>query len=123
MLARQIMVVDDDPVMCQLAKSELEQTGWYHVTAVPDGALALAAMRRHPPDLVVLDLVMPGLDGPEIAHRIKCDPALFRIPVVFRSSLFTTDEAREAPMGCRYLAKPTNPGELLACIEDVLGRH
>ena len=91
----------------------------YRVRAVPSGAMALEAARRHPPELVMLDVNMPGLDGYETCEAFKKDPALARIPIIFISALDDPlDKVKAFRVGGRdYVTKPFSAEEVLVRVE------
>ena len=115
-----VLVVEDDPANRVLAKRILEAHGYRHAAA-GDGqdALARAAARR--PDLILLDLSMPGLDGWEVARRVRRDPGLAGVRILaLTAHAMRGDRERALAAGCDgYLAKPYRPAELLAAIERV----
>ncbi len=85
-LAPNIMVVDDVPANLQMLTDVLKAKG-YRVRPVPDGELALATASREVPDLILLDVNMPGIDGFEVCRRLKSDPQLAAVPVIFITAL------------------------------------
>lgn len=105
--ADRIMVVDDTPENLKLLSSLLKQNG-YKVFALPRGDLALEAALRNPPDLILLDINMPGLNGYETCRLLKKDPVLKDIPVIFISALNQTIDKVEAfnAGGVDYITKP-----------------
>ncbi len=110
-----VLVVDDFPDNVALLSSMLK--GRYRVRAAIDGESALAIMTAEdPPDLVLLDVMMPGIDGYEVCRRLKSDPMTAEIPVIFLTA--KTDEADEATglsLGAvDYIAKPVSPPIVLA---------
>jgi PleD family two-component response regulator len=100
---------------------QLESRG-YRVIEAADGEQALAACRRDRPDVVLLDVEMPQLDGHAVLARVKADPLLADIPVVFVTSRVTTEDVVEGlRLGAHdYLRKPFEPSELLARVHAVL---
>ena len=78
---RTVLVADDDEDILQLVSFRLERAGYTVVTAA-DGPEALAAARQHQPDLAVLDVMMPGLNGYEVTRQLRADPATAAIPVI-----------------------------------------
>lgn len=110
-----ILVVDDTPANLQLLVKILEEAG-YDVRPVTSGAHALRAVRTNPPDLILLDITMPGMDGYETCQRLKHDPAGSDIPVLFISALTETDDKVKAfaAGGVDYVSKPFQHGEVLA---------
>lgn len=113
-----VLLVDDNPTNLDVLARVLKDQK-HRVRAVTSGALALEAMRRHPPEVVLLDVVMPGMDGYETCVRIQEDPRLASIPVLFISALDAPlDKVRAFQVGGRdYVTKPFSPDEILARVE------
>ncbi len=119
-----IMLVDDAPANLKLLEAILSRQG-YHVRSFPRGRLALAAAAESPPDLVLLDIGMPEMDGYEVCTRLKDTPALARIPVIFISGLSETFNKVEA-FGCGgvdYVTKPFQVEEIIARVATHLNLH
>jgi len=116
-----IMVVDDTPANLKLLHKMLQSKS-YRVLAFPDGEKALNAAARHPPDLIFLDIKMPGMDGFEVCERLKADAALKDIPVIFISALAeTADKVKAfAVGGVDYVTKPFQFEEVNARVETHL---
>jgi signal transduction histidine kinase len=112
-----ILVVDDTPANLALLTSVLKGKG-YRVRAAPSGALALQAAAAQPPELVLLDITMPEMDGFEMCRRLKESAALCRIPVIFLSALSETFDKVKAfsAGGVDYVTKPFQIEELEARI-------
>lgn len=113
-----LLVVDDRPVNRELVRTVLRYQG--HVTVeAGDGAEALALLRRQHPDLVLTDVVMPGMDGYELARAIRSDPAHSKIPILFYTAGYLADDAR--PLARAYGVSRIVPktGDLRALIEAV----
>jgi DNA-binding response OmpR family regulator len=115
-----ILVVDDEPKIVALARDYLEHAGFAVLTA-PDGPAAVEAARRNRPDLVVLDLGLPGLDGLDVTREIRRDSSL---PIVM---LTARDDEVDKLVGLElgaddYLTKPFSPRELVARVKAVLRR-
>ena len=102
-----ILVVDDTPANLQLLAGMLKERG-YKARPVPSGKLALQAAKSDPPDLVLLDITMPEMDGYEVCQRLKADTALQEIPVIFISGLNETMDKVKAftAGGVDYVTKP-----------------
>lgn len=116
-----ILLVDDDVQLTRLLKVGLETHG-YAVCAENETKMALPIARAFKPDLIVLDLSMPGKDGDELAEEIKADDEAGAIPILFLSGLLNEKEAayfRE--QGETVLLKPTTIDELSRRIEERLG--
>jgi signal transduction histidine kinase len=116
-----ILVVDDTPANLQVLAGMLKDRG-YKVRPVPSGKLALLAARRDPPDLILLDIHMPEMNGYEVCEHLKADDQLKGIPVIFISAL--TEEMDKAKAfaigGVDYLTKPFQMEELHARVETHL---
>lgn len=116
-----IMVVDDQPANLELLEVILSQQG-YGVRAFPRGWLALAAAAQSPPDLILLDINMPEINGFEVCRRLKSNPVLAHIPVIFLSALNDTEDKVQAfrAGGVDYVAKPFHFEEVLSRVETHL---
>ena len=116
-----VLLADDDPGLRDVVRRCLEARGWVVVQA-GDGEDALASGRRHPPDLVVLDVRMPRLDGWEVLTQLKSDPRTRGVPVIMLTSRSgTADVVDGLGRGAHdYLAKPFSPLELCARADAAL---
>jgi two-component system, sensor histidine kinase and response regulator len=119
-----ILVVDDNPVNVQLLTGLLKKEG-FKVRAVLSGKLALQAARNNPPDLILLDINMPEMNGYEVCERLKDDKDLAAIPVIFISALNETiDKVRAFRVGgVDYITKPFQFEEVKARVETHLELH
>jgi two-component system, OmpR family, response regulator len=119
--ARRILVVDNDFNTTRLIKILLEKTGNYFVLPENDPAKAHQTARDFRPDLILLDIVMPEIDGGEVAARLRNDPELCRTPIIFLTAL-VTEEAKSGLEidGHSFLAKPINISDLVGVIEQYL---
>ena len=117
-----ILVVDDAPDSLRFLTDALEGEG-YGVRIARDGLAALASLAAELPDLVLMDAVMPGIDGFETTRRIKADPALAAVPVIFMTGLSETENVVDglAAGGVDYVKKPIVLAELLARLKVHLG--
>ena len=120
-LAGDILIVDDTPANLRLLAELLSARG-YRVRAVLSGERALAAVASTPPDLILLDIRMPGMDGYEVCRRLKNDPATLDIPVLFISALDdTADKVQGFSAGAvDYISKPVQAEEVLARVKTHL---
>ena len=121
-MAKQILVVDDEPGIVNLLTSLLTGKG-YRVRSAHDGESALQVIDQTKPDLVLLDIMMPGMDGIAVAETLERRPATSDIPVVFLTSLVGGDEVKQTEHrigGRLFLAKPFNLSDLLLVIETAL---
>jgi two-component system OmpR family response regulator len=121
---KRILVVDDEPSITRLLKLNLEQTGDYEVATENVSKAALAAAEAFQPDLMLLDVMMPGLDGGNLASQLQSSPKLKGVPIVFLTAAVTKEEVRSRRGligGLPFLAKPVNLQEVLACLQHQLG--
>ena len=116
-----ILAVDDTPDNLQLLAGMFKEQG-YRIRPVPSGALALQAARSEPPDLILLDVTMPEMDGYEVCERLKADEKLKDIPVIFISALNEIMDKVKAFQagGGDYVTKPFQFEEVLARVETHL---
>jgi two-component system, OmpR family, response regulator len=120
-----ILVIDDEVSFTRLLKLNLEQTGLYEVQAVNVAAEALAAVRRLKPDLILLDVMMPELDGGTLAATLQASPALAHIPIIFLTAAVKKDEvsSRGGQIGgFPFIAKPVDLDDLLAALARHFGQ-
>jgi DNA-binding response OmpR family regulator len=117
-----VLVVDDDPEVAQSIAAALRRG--FQVTVVHSGVEALMEAHRHPPDIIVLDVIMPGLDGFETCEQLRADPFLAEIPVLFLTALgHPGDRVTGFKVGGDdYLTKPFNLEELQLRIEAIMRR-
>jgi signal transduction histidine kinase len=116
-----ILIVDDTPMNLKLLSDMLSRYG-YRVRAVRDGEMALRSVQSSPPDLILLDIRMPGMDGYEVCTTLKTDPQNGDIPVVFISALNDSDDIVRGfeVGGADYVTKPFKFREVLARVENQL---
>ncbi len=128
-----ILIIDDEEDICMFSKSALEKTGKYEVTFSTRAREGIDLARSHRPDLILLDMRMPEMDGAEAARCLSEDTATSSIPVVFLSAvavpaafliaMLGNQEARErAKIKERYhfIQKPIAPAELVNRLENIL---
>jgi two-component system cell cycle response regulator DivK len=103
----QILVVEDNPMNMELAVDLLETYG-YEITSAEDGFKALERVKETKFDLILLDMQLPGMDGPEVLERLKADPATSAVPVVaLTAHAMSGDAKRFMEAGCAgYISKP-----------------
>ena len=117
-----ILIVDDNPRFSHSARLILQESGQYVVCEENDAASAIETARSFRPDLILLDLVMPQVDGAEVAAQVESDWALHGVPIVFVTGLVTRDEARNGQRidGHRVVSKPVSSFDLLGAVEESL---
>ena len=122
-VARRILVVDDDEDIREVAQMSLEVVGGWTVTTAGDGQQALDLARREQPDAIVMDVMMPVMDGPTAAVALRADPATAGIPVVLlTASVQAAERAALAELPVAgVLGKPFDPMLLPAELSAVLG--
>jgi DNA-binding response OmpR family regulator len=115
-----ILVVDDEPKIVRLARDYLERDG-FHVITASDGPTALAMARRHRPDLIVLDLMLPGMDGWEVCRALRRDMDMPIIMLTARAE--ESDQVLGLELGADdYVTKPFSPRALVARVRALLRR-
>jgi putative two-component system response regulator len=119
-----ILIVDDTPANLQVLGNMLKGEG-YKVRPLPSGKLALAAAENDPPDLILLDIMMPEMDGYEVCRRLKANPLLKTIPVIFLSALQDTQDKIKAfnAGGSDFVSKPFHFEEIQARVTTHLALH
>ena len=118
-----ILLVDDEELVISLVWQRLREEG-HEVFTATDGMSALGLARRHLPDLVILDINMPGMDGLEVCHRVRQDPTLRATRILFLTERSAVNERVEGldEGGDDYLPKPFGIGELAARVRALLRR-
>lgn len=117
-----ILIADDDPMIIRLLELKLGQLG-HDMISAEDGVEALAAALERRPDLIILDGMMPGLDGIEVLRRLRRQEAGKAIPVIMltaRGQQHDIDDGLSLG-AAEYLVKPVNPNELIASVARLLG--
>jgi two-component system, OmpR family, alkaline phosphatase synthesis response regulator PhoP len=131
---KRILVVDDEQEICDLIKSILERTGRFEVLISSRAQEGIELARLHKPDLILLDVMMPDMEGTEVA-RILCEDdqtkaitivfvTAIAIPMAFLASLVSNEELKQkaGPVGGHYfIQKPIAPKELIQRIDEILG--
>jgi two-component system, OmpR family, response regulator len=123
MKQKRILIIDDESSITRSMRLNLEALGTYEVRPENHARAALQTAREFRPDLILLDVMMPEMDGGEVATQLREDPLLKDTPIVFLTALVSNEETnrREANIGgMNYLAKPVDFAELLRVIETHL---
>lgn len=123
MIVKRILLVDDDDDIRQVAGMSLELVGGWAVSTASSGAQALELAAAEQPDAIILDVMMPDLDGPQTFRRLQADDTTRSIPVVLLTAkVQAADRARFDELGvCGVLTKPFDPMKLSDEVSDVLG--
>lgn len=123
MAKSKVLVIEDEPDIVEVIQYNLEREG-HKVIACRDGEQGLSRIRTDNPDLVILDLMLPGMDGTEVCRQVKADPVTRGIPIIM---LTAKTEESDVVLGLGlgaedYIAKPFSPRELVARVQVVLRR-
>lgn len=123
-MSAKIMIIEDDPDICEILEYNLQQEG-YDIGVFHDGQKGLDAVLKNPPDLVLLDLMLPGRNGLEIARIIRKDEHTFNLPIIM---ITARSEEMDILQGLDqgaddYITKPFRPKEVIARIKAMLRRH
>ncbi len=115
-----VVLIDDDPDLRKLVQLTLEFSAGWEVTAAADGAEGLEAVRTVKPDVAVVDVMMPGMDGYEVCQRLKRDPETKDIPVVFLTARKELNEKRAEEVGAQgVIVKPFEPDRLAEQLREL----
>jgi len=119
-----ILLIDDEVSFTRMLKLNLERTCAFTVHCENTGSFGLTAASDFLPDMVFLDVIMPDVDGGEVAAQIHADPKLKDTPIVFLTAGVSKETTRAKPVigGRTFLAKPVSVDEVLRCIEKQLGK-
>ena len=121
-----ILMIDDDVPLTQTVRINLEDTGRYEVMVENNPRNALATAREFQPDLVLLDVVMPELDGGDVSALLRSDPKLAKVPIIMVTALVSNQETgQDASIGSGgqiMVAKPIHFEKLVLVIESVLSK-
>ena len=121
-MTKRILMIEDTEDNRQIVRDLIDSVG-YELIEAHDGAAGLAMAAEHKPDLILMDIQMPVMDGYEATRRIKANPELKAIPIVAVTSYaLSGDEAKARAAGCDgYIAKPYSPRQMLAKVREILG--
>ena len=120
-MSRKVLVVEDTEDNRTIIRDLLSAAG-YDLLEATDGAAGLSMAAEHRPDLILMDIQLPVMDGYETTRRIRADPALRKIPIIAVTSYaLSGDEAKTRAAGCdAYIAKPFSPRKLLDTVRSFL---
>jgi DNA-binding response OmpR family regulator len=122
---KRVLIIDDEASFTRVLKLNLHHTGHYMAETVNDPTRALAVARDFSPDVILLDVMMPGMDGGELAARLQAIPKLKDTPIVFLTAAVKRNEITSHQGrigGLPFIAKPVDFRELVDCIENQLRR-
>jgi DNA-binding response OmpR family regulator len=122
---KRVLIIDDETSFTNMVKLHLERTNRFEVTEANDPAAGLSSARSFVPDLILLDVVMPGQDGGEVLAEIQKDTALQKVPVIFLTATMSQAglKTRHGNIGgYPFLAKPVEPRQLLQRIDQSLAQ-
>ncbi len=123
MHARKVLVVDDEPGFTKIVKLTLEKADHYRVFEENDPLKAVETAHKVSPDIILLDIVMPGMDGGDVLANLKADPVLKHVPVVFVTAIVRKKEVDEHAGtigGTFYVSKPVTVEGLIRVVEEHL---
>lgn len=120
-MQKKILIIEDDPAAARLAEYTLVMEE-YQVEVATDGVEGLKRAMEGEPDLVILDVMLPGLDGFEICHRIRADAKTAELPILMLSAKTQKSDIETGlEVGAnQYLTKPTDPADILSCVDSIL---
>lgn len=120
---KKILIVDDEVTFTRMVKLNLEETGEFSVLVENNGNNAVFTARLEKPDLILLDIIMPGTDGTIVMNQLKKDEATKNIPVMFLTAIVKKEETKDGMIGgYPFIAKPVETQELLNCIRKYIGK-
>jgi len=120
---KKILIVDDEVNFTKMVKLNLEETGQYEVMVENNSSNAFGDAKEFKPDLILLDIMMPGMDGGDVASQLKSDNTLKNIPVVFLTAIIKEDEidSHDGSIGGHpFIAKPVSTEDLIKYIEKYI---
>jgi two-component system alkaline phosphatase synthesis response regulator PhoP len=122
-MAKKILIIEDDPATSRLVDYSLRHEGYQVITAF-NGLEGIRKAKNEAPDLVILDVMLPGLDGFEICHRLRVEPATAQLPILmFSAKAQDIDKKTGLKVGADdYLAKPAAPAEIVSRVGILLAR-
>ncbi len=120
-MARSVLVVDDEPMARTMLRLILVRAG-FEVREAEDGKAALTEVDKSLPDLMILDIMMPGIDGFEVCERLRADESTNSLPIIMLSAKTDSESVKRGlNLGAnKYLTKPVGPDELTRHVREVL---
>lgn len=124
-MAHKVLIVDDEAGFTKLLKMNLEKSGQFEVRIENNSMKALAAAQEFVPDVILLDVVMPGLDGGDVSALFQNDPVLKKVPIIMLTALVSPGETSQDAVAqsgsLTVLPKPVNLEKLTRCLLDAIG--
>jgi len=121
---KKVLLIDDEKDLCFFLKANLENTGEFDVLVSTRGDKGIELAQREEPDLILLDILMPGMSGDEVAEILLENPATAKIPIIFLTAMVTKEEIGDVALkkrgGRNFIAKPITTEELVGAIKMVL---
>jgi len=123
MSAKRILIIDDEPDIREVAQMSLETVSGWQVLTAESGEEGIAKAKQEKPDAILLDAMMPSMDGPATFQKLQADPSTKQIPVImFTAKVQAADRKRFADLGVKdVIAKPFDPMKLGSQIAAILG--
>ena len=125
MTARRVLIIDDEATFTRLVKMNLEADGAYEVREEHHGARGLSAAQAFHPDVVLLDVIMPDMDGHQVAAQFAADATLASVPIIFLTATVMkrgVDTLPASLAGRPVIPKPVSMRELRACLAQIVPR-
>lgn len=122
MSKKRVFIVDDESGFTRLLKLTLEKSGRFTVREENDGTQAWLAAREFMPDIIFLDIVMPKIDGGDVAQQIRSDPMLAHVPIIFLTAIVSKKEGGHEIGGFPFLGKPVSLEAIIQCIDEHVGK-
>jgi two-component system alkaline phosphatase synthesis response regulator PhoP len=126
MYKKRVLIIDDEENFCKLVKKNIEQTGEFEVHIATNGEDGIRLAREIKPDLILLDVIMPGMDGADVISIIRNDESIKDTPIVFLTAIVREEEVSSQASftrGYSLLSKTVTVGELIACIKENVRRY
>ncbi len=122
-MEKKILVIEDDPSTSRLVDYSLRHEG-YQVLTASNGLEGIRKAHNEAPDLIILDVMLPGMDGFEICHRLRSEPDTAQLPILmFSAKVQEIDKETGLKVGADdYLSKPTAPAEIVSRVEKLLAK-
>lgn len=121
-IMKKVLIIDDEEYFCRALRKGLELKTDFQVLTATKGDEGIRLVKAQKPDLILLDIMMPGMDGTDVAEKLLADPATLSIPIIFVTAIINEDDVkRNAGIagGRTFIAKPVNIDELIKKINAI----